>query len=79
MDKKEMNSGDNIHAVRNSALKSCSETGKWRTGFLSKKWLNMNEDVVYKRILRCTNNAFLVDLGRLTKLNVGGLMKLTDL
>lgn len=74
-----MNSGDCVHTIRDSALKSYSESRERRMGFQSKKCLDMNEGVSYKKILICANDAFVVGLGRVTKLNVGGLIKLTDL
>jgi len=43
---------------------------------LSKKWLNMNGEVAYKKTVICTNKACVVDAGGLTELNVGGLIKL---
>ena len=36
----------------------------------------MNGEVAYKEIVRCSNNACVVDAGGLTQLNVGGLIKL---
>jgi hypothetical protein len=32
-----------------SILLSSSETRKWRNGFLSKEWLNMNDEIAYKK------------------------------
>jgi hypothetical protein len=37
-------------------LLKCSET-MWREHFLSSKWLIVNEEVAYKRIINCTNAA----------------------
>jgi hypothetical protein len=28
---------------------------KWREQFLSRKWLMLNERIVYKKIINCTN------------------------
>ena len=36
----------------------------------------MNGEVAYKKRVRCTNNACVVDAGGLTELNVGGVIKL---
>jgi len=36
----------------------------------------MNGEVAYKKTVRRTNNACVVDAGGLTELNVGGLVKL---
>jgi len=36
----------------------------------------MNGEVAYKEIVRCINNACVVDAGGLTELNVAGLIKL---
>jgi hypothetical protein len=36
-------------------LLKCLETRKWREQFLSGKWLRLNEWIVYKKIINCTN------------------------
>ena len=36
----------------------------WRTKCLNKKWLNMTEEVAYKKILNCTNKMLIIGLGR---------------
>jgi hypothetical protein len=33
----------------------CSETREWREQFLSRKWLIVNKELAYKRIIYCTN------------------------
>jgi hypothetical protein len=42
---------DSIHI-----LLKCSETRKWREQFLSRKWLRLNEWIVLKKIINCTNS-----------------------
>jgi hypothetical protein len=27
----------------------------WRTNFLNEKWLNMNKEIAYRKILRCSD------------------------
>ena len=36
----------------------------WGTKFLSKKWLNMKEEVAYNKVLVCTNKALIMYAGR---------------
>jgi hypothetical protein len=38
-----------------NVLMSCTETRKWRTQFLNRKWRNVSDKVASKKILRCTN------------------------
>jgi hypothetical protein len=33
----------------------CLEIGKWRTGLLGKKWLNMKMGALYRNRLKCAN------------------------
>jgi hypothetical protein len=40
-----------------------SETKKWREQFLSRKWLKLNEWIVYKKIISCTNSIELRNIG----------------
>jgi hypothetical protein len=35
---------------------------KIQTEFLNKKWLNMNEKLAYNKILKCINDAMIVDI-----------------
>ena len=42
----------------------CAETAIERKKILSKKWFNMNGEVVYKEILGCPNKAMIIHLGR---------------
>jgi hypothetical protein len=37
---------------------------KWKEKLLSSKWLNINEDIVYKRIISCTYVADLRNIGK---------------
>jgi hypothetical protein len=37
-------------------LLKCSETRKWREQFLSRKWLSLNELIVFKKIINCNNS-----------------------
>jgi hypothetical protein len=36
-------------------LLRCPETKKWRMQFVNKKWLCINEELAYKKIVNCTN------------------------
>lgn len=51
--------GQNVQHI----LPICSETIQQRPEFLNKRWLNMNEKVASKKILRCTKKALATDLG----------------
>jgi hypothetical protein len=44
-------------------LLKCSVTRKWREQFLSRKWNRLNEWIVYKKIINCTNIIELRNLG----------------
>jgi hypothetical protein len=44
-------------------LLNCSETKKWNE-FVCSKWLNINEDIVYRRITNCTNIMKLKNTGK---------------
>jgi hypothetical protein len=44
-------------------LLKCSETRKWREQFLSIKWLRLNEWIVYKKIINCTDIIELRNIG----------------
>jgi hypothetical protein len=37
-------------------LLKCSEMRKWRARLLSRKWLRLNEWIVFKIIINCTNS-----------------------
>jgi hypothetical protein len=45
-------------------LLGCSETKKLRMQFMSKKWLCINEELAYRKIINCTNKAHIVNLGK---------------
>jgi hypothetical protein len=36
-------------------LVKCSETKKWKEECVNSNWLNINEDLAYKKIISCTN------------------------
>jgi hypothetical protein len=44
-------------------LLKCSETRKWREQFLSRKWLRLNEWIVFMKIINCTNIIELRNIG----------------
>jgi hypothetical protein len=44
-------------------LLKCSKTRKWREQFLSRKWLGLNEWIVFKKIINCTNITELRNIG----------------
>jgi hypothetical protein len=44
-------------------LLSCPETKKWRMQFINKKWLHINEELAYKKIVNCTSKAHIIHLG----------------
>jgi len=39
------------------------ETGNWGTQFLNEKWLKMNKEVAYMKILRCCDKYQVRSLG----------------
>jgi pimeloyl-CoA synthetase len=45
-------------------LVKCLGTRKWQTELLNIKWLKINEEITHKKILICTSNAQIADLGR---------------
>jgi hypothetical protein len=44
-------------------LLKCSETRKWREQFLSRKWLRLDEWIVFKKIINFTNSIELRNIG----------------
>jgi hypothetical protein len=44
-------------------LLKCSETRKWREQLLSRKWLKLNEWIVFKKIINCNNSIELINTG----------------
>jgi hypothetical protein len=49
---------DSIHI-----LLKCSETRKWREQFLSRKWLRLNELIVFNKIINSNNSIELRNIG----------------
>jgi hypothetical protein len=45
-------------------LLKCSETKKWREECVSSSWLNINEDLAYRKIISCTNVNKIKSLGK---------------
>jgi hypothetical protein len=45
-------------------LLSCPETKKWRMQFMNEKWLCINEELSYKKTVKCTNKANIIYLGK---------------
>jgi hypothetical protein len=46
-----------------------TKTKNWRESFLSSKWLNVNDNIAYKKIINFANVAELINIGeRLLKL-----------
>jgi hypothetical protein len=41
----------------------CPETKKWRMQFINKKWLCINEELAYKKIVNCANKVHIIHLG----------------
>jgi hypothetical protein len=44
----------------NRVLLRCPEARQWRMEFSDKKLLNINDDTVYTKVLRCTNTALVI-------------------
>jgi hypothetical protein len=42
--------------VKDAMLLKCPETKNWRGESVCSKWLNINEDTAYRKIISCTNN-----------------------
>jgi hypothetical protein len=42
---------------------SCPETKTWRMQFINKKWLCINDELAYKKIVNCTNKVHIIHLG----------------
>jgi hypothetical protein len=45
-------------------LLECKETKHWRFKLIRVKWLNMNKEVAYRKILKTRNNIHLQNLGK---------------
>jgi hypothetical protein len=42
----------------------CIETKKWREEYVNSKWLNINEDLAYKKIISCINVSRINAIGK---------------
>jgi hypothetical protein len=42
---------------------SCPETKIRRMQFMSEKWLSINEELAHRKIVNCTNEAYIINLG----------------
>jgi hypothetical protein len=56
-------------------LLRCPEMRTWGEELITRKWLYMNEEVAYKKILMCTNKSLMIYLGGYTELNVSVLIR----
>jgi hypothetical protein len=45
-------------------LLKCSETKKWREECVNSNWLNIKEDLAYRKIVSCTNVNKIKPLGK---------------
>jgi hypothetical protein len=45
-------------------LLECFKTRNWKQKFLNEKWSNWNNEIAYRKILRCTNKYQIRNLGR---------------
>jgi hypothetical protein len=45
-------------------LLKCSETKKWREEGVNSNWLNINEDLAYRKIISCKNVNKIKSLGK---------------
>jgi hypothetical protein len=45
-------------------LLECLETENWRTEMLCKRWVDINEEVVYRKMLSCTNKMMVKNMGK---------------
>jgi hypothetical protein len=45
-------------------LLECAETKNWRTEMLCKRWLDINEEVAYRKMLICTNKMMVKNMGK---------------
>jgi hypothetical protein len=54
-----LGAGDAIHM-----LLDCLKTKNWRMKCLNDKWLSVNKEVTYRKILRCTNKDQIRNLDR---------------
>jgi hypothetical protein len=45
-------------------LLECPETNDWRTEMLCRRWLDINEEVAYRKMLSCTNKMTVKNMGK---------------
>jgi hypothetical protein len=45
-------------------LLECLETNDWRMEMLCERWLDINEEMVYKKVLSCTKNMMVKNIGK---------------
>jgi hypothetical protein len=45
-------------------LLGCKETKHWRVKLIHDKWLNMNKEVAYRKIVKITNRVHIPNLGK---------------
>jgi hypothetical protein len=44
-------------------LLECKETKYWREKLIHDKWLNMNKEIAYRKILKTTNRTHIQNIG----------------
>jgi disulfide oxidoreductase YuzD len=44
-------------------LLECKETKHWREKLIHDKWLNMNKEIAYRKILKTTNRTHIQNVG----------------
>jgi hypothetical protein len=54
-------------------LLECKKTKYWREKLIHDKWLSMNKDIAYRKILKTTNRTHIQNVGKYLKIN--GLIK----
>jgi hypothetical protein len=45
-------------------LLECTETKYWREKLIHDKWLNINKEITYRKILKTTNRAHIQNIGK---------------
>jgi hypothetical protein len=57
-------------------LLECKETKYWSEKLVHDKWLNMNKEITYRKILKITNRTHIQNLGKyLDIVKTNGLVK----
>jgi hypothetical protein len=46
-------------------LLECPETKDWKMEMLRKRWLDINEEIAYRKVLRCTKKMMVKNIGKL--------------